>query len=464
MQLVAYGMQDIYLTGNSQITFFKNLYRRYTNFSCEAVEQTFQSNSTSFGNKLVAVISRNGDLLHRLWLEVSLNPSTSSTTYVSKFGHALIKSAEVEIGGQRIDKIYGRFTHLWHKLSCRAEKEAGYELMTGNDGPDLVSGNGMRTARKLYIPINFWFSKGSAGAALPLIALQYHEIRISIELASKSEVLRTRKNGPGSFGTGRGGPSDTANSVAANGSSDTGTEEEVDAYLTPASGDIDGMADTPKLYSDFFYLDTDERRRFSQMSHEYLIEQLQFTGSEVTSTLNDNDAVPFSMRLNFNHPTKALYWTTELTGENEKAVNPFYNGWRATEPANIKGLVASGDYAEYHDNCPIDDVQLQLNGHERFSVRKGSYFHLCQPYQHHTRVPYDHWVGMYSFCLSPEEHQPSGALNFSRIDNASLKLKFKPLEDTIPNNNSPTRTVYVYAVNYNVLRILSGMGGLAFSN
>ena len=119
----------------------------------------------------------------------------------------------------------------------------------------------------------------------------------------------------------------------------------------------------------------------------------------------------------------------------------------------------------YHDNCPIQEVQLQLNGHERFSLRQGSYFHLCQPYQHHTRVPYDHWVGMYSFCLSPEEHQPSGALNFSRIDNASLKLKFKPLETPSADDGSPqTRTVYVYAVNYNVLRILSGMGGLAFSN
>lgn len=463
MQLVAYGMQDVYLTGNSQITFFKNLYRRHTNFSCEAVEQTFQSNSTSFGNKLVAVISRNGDLLHRLWLEISLKESTPTTTYVSKLGHALIKSAEVEIGGQRIDKIYGRFTHLWHKLSCRAEKEAGYELMTGNDGPDLVSGNGMQAARKLYIPINFWFSKGSAGAALPLIALQYHEVRISIELASKTEVLRTRKEASGSYGAGRGSPTDTADQMALNGTDDAAAEEEVRDYMG-GSDDIEAMADTPKLYSDFFYLDTDERRRFSQMSHEYLIEQLQFTGSEVTSTLHPTEAVPFSMRLNFNHPTKAIYWTTELTGYNEKAVNPFYNGWRAAEPANIKSLVASGDYAVFHDNCPIDEVQLQLNGHERFSARKGSYFHLCQPYQHHTRVPYDHWVGMYSFCLSPEEHQPSGALNFSRIDNANLKLKFKALEPDMDTSTNYTRTVYVYAINYNVLRILSGMGGLAFSN
>lgn len=450
MQLVAYGMQDVYLTGNSQITFFKNLYRRHTNFSCESVEQTFQSNSKSFGNKLVAVISRNGDLLHRLWLEVSLAPVVQNTHYVSTLGHALIKSAEVEIGGQRIDKIHGRFCHLWHKLSCKAEKEVGYELMTGNDGPENdIEMDAFATSRKLYIPINFWFSKGSAGAALPLIALQYHEVRISIELAARDEILRTVSGDSVSNGT-------------------SGTSSSYDATTLDQSGSIlaltgTGIADMeapPKLYSDFFYLDTDERRRFSQMSHEYLIEQLQFTGSEVTGDISGSET-PFSMRLNFNHPTKAIYWTTEVDEDSKKAINPFYNGWRKEEPPT-RAMLGDKTTGRLHDNCPIKEVQLQLNGHERFSVRDGSYFHLVQPYQHHTRVPYDHWCGMYSFCLSPEEHQPSGALNFSRIDNASLKLLFKAKHSTAGSDNK--RTVYVYAVNYNVLRILSGMGGLAFSN
>ena len=438
MQLVAYGMQDVYLTGNSQITFFKNLYRRHTNFSCEAVEQTFQSNSKALGNKLVAVISRNGDLLHRLWLEVELEALGTDETYVSNLGHALIKSAEVEIGGQRIDKIYGRFTHLWHKLTCKAEKEAGYELMTANDGQAedgyQASHDGFKTNRKLYLPINFFFSKGSAGAALPLIALQYHEVRITIDLATSAEVARTM------------GAADAAESG-----------EETNVTTFSVKSEEVKLASNPKLYSDFFYLDTDERRRFSQMSHEYLIEQLQFTGAEQTNDLRNGSQ--FSMRLNFNHPTKAIYWTTEATGAGPTAINTFYNGWRKVEP-DTKSAVVNGTNGQYHDNCPISSVQLQLNGHERFSTRDGSYFHLCQPMQHHTRIPIDHWCGMYSFCLSPEEHQPSGALNFSRIDNASLKLHFKENSD----DSSGTRTVYVYAVNYNVLRILSGMGGLAFSN
>ena len=430
MQLVAYGMQDVYLTGNSQITFFKNLYRRHTNYSCESVEQTFQSNSTDYGNKLVAVISRNGDLLHRLWLEVEVPAEVDGVAYVSKLGHALIKSAEVEIGGQRIDKIYGRFTHLWHKVSCKAEKEAGYELMSGNDGPegDMLASGDIGEERKLYIPINFWFSKGSAGAALPLIALQYHEVRVSIELEDKNFIQRDFDG----------------------------------TTISKATSPLASMAANPRLYSDFFYLDTDERRRFSQMSHEYLIEQLQYTGSEMTNDIL-RASVPFATRLNFNHPTKAIYFTSEVTTGADSLANPFYNGWRLAEPSDIKQKIANGTYGQFHDNCPFEEVQLQLNGHERFSVRDGSYFHLVQPYQHHTRVPYDHWSGMYSFCLSPEEHQPSGALNFSRIDNASLKIKFKKHQDDTASD-AITRTVHVYALSYNVLRILSGMGGLAFSN
>jgi hypothetical protein len=430
MQLVAYGMQDVYLTGNSQITFFKNLYRRHTNFSVEAVEQTFQSNSTAFGNRLVAVISRNGDLLHRLWLEVSLEAAGSDTCYVSKLGHALIKSAEVEIGGQRIDKIYGRWMELWHQLSCREEKKAGYELMTANDGPSVIDSSTPYTdsylklvpdedggARKLYLPINFWFSKGSAGAALPLIALQYHEVRVTIEIAPVGEILRAMSS------SGVLSAATSSTSVA--------------------------MAATPKLYSDFFYLDTDERRRFSQMSHEYLVEQLQFTGVETSPSISKTNTTAMTIRLNFNHPTKAIYFTAEPSKQATEP-NPFYNGYKKTTDDSIPD-----------DNSPFHDVGLMLNGHDRFSVRSGSYFTWVQPYQHHTRVPVDHWAGMYSFCLSPEEHQPSGALNFSRIDNAQLKLNFKK---STWDGNIDTRDVYVYALSYNVLRILSGMGGLAFSN
>ena len=183
------------------------------------------------------------------------------------------------------------------------------------------------------------------------------------------------------------------------------------------------MAANPKLYSDFFYLDTDERRRFSQMSHEYLIEQLQFTGSEVTSTLSSTAETPVSMRLNFNHPTKALFWTTEHDSNDNASLQPFHCGYQSAPPAFNTLESTDAHRSNQHDANPIASVELQLNGHERFSKRDGSYFSMCQPYQCMTRVPWDHPVSMYSFCLSPEEHQPSGALNFSRIDNATLNFK-----------------------------------------
>ena len=564
MQLVAYGMQDMYLTGNAQITFFKNLYRRHTNFSVEAVEQNFQSASSQFGNRLVAVISRNGDLLHRVWLEVELPTdlpldltggaggagdtsqtiSTKKYRYVSKLGNALLKSAEVEIGGQRIDKIYGRWEEVWQGFSKRQDKKACFDRLTANHG-DNIYGVGANSAAedlplaatanttpsssdaqawdascfgsgvdgetprahypilperggggdngtykrvaggkfKAYLPLNFWFSKGGAGAALPLIALQYHEVRITIELAKANEILIKHCVNPQS-------------SVAS-----SPPFEGADFYEAPVDVEVSSygggagfqMKSTPKLYGDFYYLDTDERRRFSQMSHEYLVEQLQFTGKEsfVVSTVGETTT---SLRLNFNHPTKAIYFTAEpsaLVSTNLEAgllPNPFYNGH--CHPVRV-----NNDQRQYmlsqpegpHDNSPFASVGLMLNGHDRFSSRSGSYFTWIQPMQHHTRCPpgdvrHGSWCGMYSFCLSPEEHQPSGALNFSRIDSAQLRMTFKPADVDFSRGHgadSPfggdgataskddgrhSRDVYVYALSYNVLRILSGMGGLAFSN
>tara|TARA_Y100000992_G_scaffold121706_2_gene79753 strand:- start:2673 stop:5144 length:2472 start_codon:yes stop_codon:yes gene_type:complete len=823
-------MQDVYLTGNSQVTFFKNLYRRHTNFSVEAVQQTFQSSSRAFGNRLVSVVSRNGDLLHRVWLEVSLRAQTADVTYVNNLCHALVKSAEVEIGGQRIDRVYGRFSHLWHKLTCRAGKEFGFDVMAGcggvpGDADSPQAAPSFATSRKVFIPIDFFFSKGRVGSALPLIALQYHEVRITIELADKDEILRAVQeaypkltdeqsqtlsgaagsavdqvedahnadlleivatlkaivdgdtftttldnitdidlNQPqtvenlntytlnmyrdvivyknkikfledsvGDFvetgGTTFPDITDAENKIKsvieklADATFDTATDEEllneikgfrtnlekftgsaedrfdnIDNALKYLSGaklsyekllkkhnssigsvspsfssptptpplelitaekilyglkddngdytgvyldedgitektslqkiyddlkttypehlysktdeqilkvkiqeaksmlserttktaalktlsdklkklansdtdatdlensdfdntditpeltissevgfaslmleahfkmliilyeglalqdkasklknaavavssdisdlinDINGQMTTindgikllernyqavkhllvtgyfvggyssaagresfddivdfeeqPRLFTDFFFLDTEERRRFSQMSHEYLIEQLQFLGTEVTPKLSQGSEVPFSMELDFNHPTKALYWTTEVSDGNKARRNPFYNGLSETEPNTLECRSHQGIY----DNCPVASVSLNLNGYDRFSPRDGEYFWLCQPYQHHRRVPHDHWLGMYSFCLKPEEHQPSGTLNFSRIDAARLTMHFKS------HASECRRDVYVYALNYNVLRILSGMGGLAFSN
>jgi hypothetical protein len=372
MQLVAYGAQDIYLTGNPQITFFKVVYRRHTNFAMESVEQTLNGNIAG-GNKVTATISRNGDLVGRMYLEVT---TANGDTAVANVGAACIDSVEVQIGGQQIDKHYGHWMETWAELtepnsSCLTSAVGGngtlFQELAGMGGCNVADGVG---ALELTVPLQFWFNR-NPGLALPLIALQYHEVKVLT----------------------------TFSSVA-------GTGTNFDA----------------KLWADYIYLDTDERRRFAQVSHEYLIEQVQHTNS--TGTSHD---------LNFNHPVKELVWT----------------GGMGTTTAGVIDEVANGNY------------RLVLNGHDRMAERPRKYFTHTQVWQHHTGpgglAPATAGVGsknssiaVYSFALKPEEHQPSGTCNFSRIDNAQLK--------------SPSDTLDIYAVNYNVLRVMSGMGGLAYSN
>ena len=513
MQLVAYGAQDVYLTGNPQITFFKVVYRRHTNFSMEAIEQTFNG-TADFGKKVSATISRNGDLIHRVYLQATIPEQSSlqdaSFRWLNWLGHVLIKNVDVEIGGQRIDKHYGDWLHIWNELSQTAGHKAGYANMVGNV-PVLTQHTGGDSGAVvpetiLYVPLQFWFCR-NPGLALPLIALQYHEVKINLEFRASGECY-----------------SGTASSTTLGATS---------------------------LYVDYIYLDTDERRRFAQVSHEYLIEQLQFTGDEAVSSTSNK------IKLNFNHPCKELVWVCQLnanvdsngnadnkggqqwfnytdrydptylsgtprdplgggltgdssifdslplSGTAEQAttgggsngivnagsitfadllysdtngyLNAFQNSWdphaagQASHNGMSVGLDAypprpSGEVTAWRSNFkyfdagknPIVNAKLQLNGHDRFSQREGRYFNLVQPYQHHENVPAT-GINVYSFGLKPEEHQPSGTCNFSRIDNAVLNI-------TITAAAAVGSKVRVYAINYNVLRIMSGMGGLAYSN
>ena len=394
MQLVAYGAQDIYLTGNPQITFFKVVYRRHTNFAIESIEQTFNG-SVQFGQRVTATISRNADLIWKIYLQMDL-PAVAkaggTVAWTRSVGNVLINNVECEIGGQRIDKQYGDWMNLWNELTQTAEHSDGYDVMIGNT-TTLTTGAASQAQTRLYIPLMFWFNR-NPGLALPLIALQYHEVKIHLEFRPFSELVIT----------------------------DDGAA--VDSVPTTFTG---------SLYVDYIYLDTDERRRFAQVSHEYLIEQLQFTGEETTSTTSNQ------FRLNFNHPVKYLVWVTQPDANVATNVNEWTNYTDATG---------------YGGGDPLSTAKLQLNGHDRFRERNAAYFNLVQPYQHFTRNPAV-GVYVYSFALKPEEHQPSGSVNMSRIDNATLLLTLAAAVST---------RVRIYAVNYNVLRIMSGMGGLAYSN
>jgi hypothetical protein len=384
LQLVAYGSQDVYLSGNPQITFFKNVYRRHTNFALEAIEQTFNG-TVDFGRRVSCTISRNGDLIHKMYLQVSIPATTGGTNFawINYLGENMIKEVEISIGGTRIDRQYGQWLHIWGELTLTKSLEDTYKTMVG-ETVGLTTTGATTPAATLYVPLQFWFNR-HAGLALPLIALQYHEVKCDIEFRPFSECY-----------------------VGTAGST---------AILGGAS-----------LFCDYVFLDADERRQFAQSAHEYLIEQLQFTGSEAFA------ATSVRQKLNFNHPCKELVFVAQLDS-----------------------VAATKEWSDFSNGSGADhlvDAKLLLNGQDRFSTRKAGYFNLVQPYQHHTRGP-SAGVYCYSFALKPEEHQPSGSVNMSRIDNATLQLSFA---------SSAALKLYTYAVNYNVLRVLSGMGGLAYSS
>ena len=416
MQLVAYGSQDIYLTGQPQITFFKSVYRRHTNFAIESIQQTING-STSFGSRVSVTVSRNGDLLKRLWVEYSplnLLSSVSTNDIAANVGHNLLDQLELEIGGQLIDRQYGKWLTIWNYLtesnptgqqgsiSTNAaepgstdtasvesiERPTRYNRMAYTHRAEVAAADATSAPYRAWVPMQFWFCK-NPGLAIPLIALQYHEVKFNITLG------------------------------AYNGISDSTAPTSATAF--------NGFS----VYADYIYLDTTERRQFAQNAHEYLIDQLQIQ-SDVTANL--------SVRLNFNHPVKELIW----------AIPPIV----PVSGGNLGGSSSPGGGFTPSTTVAPNNYKIVLNGTDRFTERDITYFTRNQVWDSHTgfgSVLFPDCIAVYSFALRPEEHQPSGTCNFSRIDTAQLIR-------TVGNN------IDIYAVNYNVLRIMSGMGGLAYSN
>jgi len=533
LQLVAYGAQDAYISGNPHITFWKVLYKRHTNFAMEAFRVNF-TGKPQYGQRVVAVINRNADLMYKTYLEVTLPDTTAATGGLAtdvlwtgdaqrRLGYALLKKLEVEIGGQIIDTHYGEWLYLWENLtssydnSCKLDAMVGGTL--GGTSTTLTSCGGRPGV--LYIPLQFWFCR-NPGLALPLIALQYHEVRLNITLAASTDLVSK-------------GAYSSVSAAAA------------------ALPQLKDMA----LYIDYIYLDVDERRRFAQQSHEYLIDQLQFGLQQTLTTASAR------IDLTLNHPVKELVWVFQ---DAEK-----------TDCGSATTLAAGYTQPFVYDDI-VNRCRIQINGQDRFDERYGDYFWKVQPYQHHsggafwptrqeanavtvagtvpalsasftmitaaagTTKQYSGLTGIllpgmvvlgagatgygviitsnlptsatagtftctsftstataytasfalegstqpgvsgsvtstgsatttyqvanpinvYSFALQPEEHQPSGTCNFSRIDTTTLVFdSFKT--GTYPTKSRPFN-FRMYAVNYNIFRVMSGMGGLAYSN
>ena len=414
MQLVAYGAQDVYLTGNPKVTFFQAVYKRHTNFALENIQQTVNGSANS-GNRISVTIARNGDLIGEMYMKLYVNGEGVNTNGTAGcwLAERAIADVELSVGGQRIDKHYQRWWRLYSELYLDESKKANYGKMTS-----CPTGN---SGSAVYLPLLFFFNR-NAGLYLPLIALQYHEVRLDFDLSPN-------------YGN----------------------------YFTQS----------PEVWGNYVYLDTEERRRFAQKGHEYLIEQVQHTGT---------DSMQTQIRLSYNHPVKELVWCIT---EGSSSGNALWNLTTNTninlqtnvlnaqgEGAPISGPISylsgapflvsdNGDgsalFAEESVGPMVDarTFKLVLNGQDRFKEQDGKFFNQVQPFWHHTGNPYP-GIYSYSFALKPEEHQPTGTCNFSRIDNAQVQYA------TISGLSGYVQDMY--AVNYNVFRIQAGMGGLAFSN
>ena len=466
LQLVAYGAQDAYITGNPQITFWKGLFKRHTNFAMEPFRINF-SGQVQWGTKQTALIGRHADLLYSTYVEVTLPKLTAKgeeyywNNEQNSLGYNLIKYVELDIGGQVVDRMYSEFMYLWGNLtqdftgslklvSLLSGPCIDNDIETGGSasrlryGPDCGVDGRQQKPNVIYIPLPFFFTR-NPGAALPLIALQYHEVKINVLWNETQFIAGNFTKDVVTIGTGP------------------------DPQVLPPIQDLP-QAIQASLYIDYIYLDTEERRRMAQASHEYLIEQTQFNEEKGIVGVNNR------IDLTFNHPVKELIWVVQPALYTDCR---FAAGTTITEP-RLRPFSYDGDY--------IFDQLIQINGQDRLDRRYGDYFNKVQAYQHHTGVlgggiisafqsliaggqpgaggAFGTGVYMYSFALRPEEHQPSGTCNFSRIDTATIVMNMAstgipgvPSLADVGNFN-----VRVYAINYNVLRVMSGMGGLAYSN
>jgi len=524
MQLVAYGAQDIYITGNPQITFFKIVYRRHTNFSIESVEQQF-TGILGFGNKVSAKITRNGDLLSRMYLRVIISrvdPEGNNFAWVRRLGHALLKQSTIEIGGTKIDRQCGTWLDIWYELARQGDHEKGYAEMIGDVDILTEYNDSIKPEYILYIPLQFWFNR-FIGLTIPLIALQYHDVYLHIEFEKVNKLI-------------------------------IGNCHFNSANVT--------MKEATVLIN-YIFLDTEERRRFAIVGHEYLIEQVQFNGVEPVL------APETKYVLDFNHPTKELIWavrngnyscgkrfiyytnkkkwsvkkaskeviknsisigynpesqtggswinvpphyyqtvgTFNITNKNDEYIyiNPEslvlrnIDDYGITNKIHADIIIHKNGSIEYHNiktkltiadlSIPVDEMidtrynpcdpqvnifsnygifidgsvnpiayaLLQFNGNDRFDRREGEYFNYVQSEQHHTNTPKD-GINCYSFSLYPEQHQPTGTANLSRIDNTELTLWFKDIPWYFNSENE----LYIFDRNYNIFRIYSGLSGLAY--
>jgi len=400
LQLLAVGIQDIYIIGNPQITYFKTIFKKHTNFALESIQQPIDGR-TDFGQQIEVTIERKGDLLKDIIFEILLPALPTGYYWANGIGNILVKQVDLEIGGQLIDRHYSEWLDIWNQLTMNSSKIGAYDAMVGNYSSISGMESNAVSALRLYVPMCFWFNKDYA-MVLPLIALQYHTIVLKITLRDFNSCYRN-------------------NSIST----------KLDSTLY--------QIQQFSIWADYIYLDMEERRKFAQTSHEYLIEQVQFAGDEYISSTSNS----VSKKIFFNHPVKELYWI--------HVRNDF-------EQSNILTGNQQLDYSISTSIETFGEGVLQLNGVERFQKRNANYFRLVQNYQFHTHYSNKN-IYTYSFGIYPEKPQPSGTCNMSKFANVNLYLDYYNID-----HSKSDLILKVFCVNYNILRITSGMAGLVFTN
>ena len=442
LQLVIQGGQDIYITGNPEKSFFKSVYRRHTNFSIECVEQVHQGKIVNDEFTLNYTIKKGGDLLSKMHFEIDLPQQTMSNSISGNYCHysnttafAFLKHLSFSIGEKVIDEHDGRYYDIINDLR---HQNGGIDYIVNRREPNNEMINNP-DAVKMFIPLDFWFCK-DVSQALPLIALQFHDVKLKATFRGIKHIINSEEYPVDSNGL----PQDNIETVI-------GSDK-----ANPKRAEI-------KLWTNYINLDIDERKRFAQDHHEYLIEQVQLVERDYARYID----------LNLNHPVKCLYWViqnnTAITSKSDyKLIDNLKNTYG--NPASSNNTWKHGnDYLNYKTHEPVNSshlngitvyehfktMKLTFNGIDRFKARDATFFRTLQPLENGYTIPTKN-IYMYSFCLHPEDSQPSGSCNFSRIDNFSISFT--------GDQSYTNYKIYLYAKNYNVLRIMEGMGGLLYAN
>ena len=477
LALAVKSEHDNYLVGNPQFTYFKAVYKRHTNFSTDFQEITFAHNTEDcWGKKIYLKVPKLGDLIHRCYLSIDVELAGSGselefgglndwdnnevggwggavagTNSYAPFAYNFIEYIDLYIGDQLIDRHYGEWLHIWHELFGNSQKSLALANMIQVNTD--VSGT-----KRLLIPLRFWFNN-DVGMSLPLLALQYTDVKFEIKFNKKTEVSKFSSNDQ-----------------------------------MPSNISIKEV----KILLENIYLDQEERRAFTSSKHEYLITQVQTSlNNRVPNLANLWDKPTFEtlkhkIDLRFTHPVKELFWTIQdKTGYNIPIIDKV--GGDASGTFTNTGCFKYNYWNNYRiGQDQMNNCTLVLNNKELMDELPGTFFRDVQQYQYHDSYGIEHismfpratdnpsvnyqdyskgsGIYSYSFSLYPGQTQPSGSLNFSRLQSAQLKFGLNKGKEwtyrtaTGNSTDNKDKAVTIYALNYNVLRIMSGLAGLVFTN